>query len=144
MLWLIKSERNLNSIWMMCLRLWSQTLLLTDLLLEFNGEIVIASRHVDLIKQDLMNHFYTRKGERVMDPEFGSIIWDLLYEPIDESTKEDLVEDCKTIIASDPRVQLIDLILDDVGNGIRVDIQLNVLPFNQQASMQVNFERETL
>ena len=99
---------------------------------------------VDLIKQDLMNHFYTRKGERVMDPEFGSIIWDLLYEPIDESTKEDLVEDCKTIIASDPRVQLIDLILDDVGNGIRVDIQLNVLPFNQQASMQVNFERETL
>ena len=91
-----------------------------------------------------MNHFYTRKGERVMDPEFGSIIWDLLYEPIDESTKEDLVEDCKTIIASDPRVQLIDLILDDVGNGIRVDIQLNVLPFNQQASMQVNFERETL
>ena len=79
-----------------------------------------------------------------MDPEFGSIIWDLLYEPIDESTKEDLVEDCKTIIASDPRVQLIDLILDDVGNGIRVDIQLNVLPFNQQASMQVNFERETL
>ena len=99
---------------------------------------------VALIKQDLLNHFYTRKGERVMDPEFGSIIWDLLYEPIDESTKEDLIEDCKTIIASDPRVQLIDLILDDVGNGIRVDIQLNVLPFNQQASMQVNFERETL
>ena len=79
-----------------------------------------------------------------MDPEFGSIIWDLLYEPIDESTKEDLVEDCKSIIASDPRVQLIDLILDDVGNGIRVDIQINVLPYNQQASMQVNFERETL
>tara|TARA_Y100000591_G_C21830483_1_gene699275 strand:+ start:1484 stop:1912 length:429 start_codon:yes stop_codon:yes gene_type:complete len=99
---------------------------------------------VALIKQDLLNHFYTRKGERVMDPEFGSIIWDLLYEPIDESTKEDLIEDCKTIIASDPRVQLIDLILDDVGNGIRVDIQLNVLPFNQQATMQVNFERETL
>ena len=99
---------------------------------------------VALIKQDLLNHFYTRKGERVMDPEFGSIIWDLLYEPIDESTKEDLIEDCKTIIASDPRVQLIDLILDDVGNGIRVDIQLNVLPFNQQATMRVNFERETL
>jgi phage baseplate assembly protein W len=99
---------------------------------------------VDLVKQDLINHFYTRKGERVMDPEFGSIIWDLLYEPIDESTKEDLVEDCKSIIASDPRVQLIDLILDDVGNGIRVDIQINVLPYNQQASMQVNFERETL
>ena len=33
---------------------------------------------LDIIKQDLINHFYTRKGERVMNPDFGSIIWDLL------------------------------------------------------------------
>ena len=29
----------------------------------------------DLIKQDIINHFNTRKGERVMNPTFGSIIW---------------------------------------------------------------------
>lgn len=99
---------------------------------------------IDVVKQDLINHFYTRKGERVMEPEFGSIIWDLLYEPLDESVKEDLIEDCSRIINTDPRCELLDINLDSVGNGIRVDISINVLPFNKQATMQLEFERETL
>ena len=42
----------------------------------------------ELIKQDIYNHFMTARGERVMLPNFGSIIWDYLYEPLDEETKE--------------------------------------------------------
>ena len=37
---------------------------------------------LDLIKQDLINHFYVRQGERLMNPTFGTIIWDLLFEPL--------------------------------------------------------------
>ena len=66
---------------------------------------------LDLIKQDLINHFYTRKGERVMEPDFGSVIWDMLYEPLDETNKEIIVDDCKNIIISDPRVDLKDIYL---------------------------------
>ena len=29
---------------------------------------------IDLAKQDLLNEIYTRKGERVMEPQFGSIV----------------------------------------------------------------------
>ena len=36
----------------------------------------------ELIKQDLLNHFYIRQGERLMNPEFGTVIWDLLFEPM--------------------------------------------------------------
>ena len=36
----------------------------------------------ELIKQDLLNHFYIRKGERLMQPNFGTIIWDMLFEPL--------------------------------------------------------------
>jgi len=32
---------------------------------------------IDLVKRDLLNHFFTMKGERVMRPEFGSSIWEL-------------------------------------------------------------------
>ena len=35
---------------------------------------------VELVKQDLLNHIYTSKGQRVMNPEYGSIIWDLLFD----------------------------------------------------------------
>ena len=32
----------------------------------------------ELIKQDILNQFNTRKGERLMNPNFGSIVWDLI------------------------------------------------------------------
>ena len=99
---------------------------------------------LDLIKQDLINHFYTRKGERVMEPDFGSVIWDMLYEPMDETNKEIIVDDCKKIIISDPRVDLRDIYLTESENGLRVDIGINVKPFDQSAQMLLEFERETI
>ena len=36
----------------------------------------------ELIKQNILNHFNTRKGQRVMNPTFGTIIWDTLMEPL--------------------------------------------------------------
>ena len=99
---------------------------------------------IELIKQDLINHFYTRKGERVMNPNFGSIIWDMLYEPLDASNKDEIVEDCKIIIAKDPRVELQDLSVTEYGSGLRINIGINILPYNKTATMLLNFERETI
>ena len=42
---------------------------------------------IELAKQDLLNEIYTRKGERVMEPEFGSIVWELLFDPIGEQAQ---------------------------------------------------------
>ena len=35
----------------------------------------------ELVKRDLLNELYTKKGERVMRPNFGCIVWDLLMNP---------------------------------------------------------------
>ena len=32
---------------------------------------------IDLVKQDIINHFYIRKGEKLQNPDFGTIIWDV-------------------------------------------------------------------
>ena len=34
---------------------------------------------IDLVKRDLLNHFSIRKGEKLMTPNFGSIIWNMLF-----------------------------------------------------------------
>ena len=34
---------------------------------------------LDLAKRDLLNELYTRKGERLMAPQFGCIVWDVLF-----------------------------------------------------------------
>jgi hypothetical protein len=39
-------------------------------------------RNIDLIKQDIVNHFHIRLGEKLERPEFGTIVWDVLFEPL--------------------------------------------------------------
>lgn len=64
---------------------------------------------IELVKMDLLNHIYTRKGERVMMPNFGTRIPDLPFEPLDQITLDILEEDLRAVFAFDPRVQLLEL-----------------------------------
>lgn len=64
---------------------------------------------IDLAKRDLLNEFYTRKGERLMSPEFGSIVWDLLFDPMTDEAVQLITDDCQRIVSKDPRLQLKEL-----------------------------------
>jgi phage baseplate assembly protein W len=69
-------------------------------------DTVIASKTLvdsELAKRDLMNHFYTRRGERVQNPEFGSILHELVFEPLDSETESAALDDVNRIINNDPR-----------------------------------------
>ena len=39
-------------------------------------------------KQDMINRLSVRKGERVENPEFGTIIYDAIFEPFTEELKD--------------------------------------------------------
>ena len=94
----------------------------------------------DLVKIDLLNHFSTRKGERVMLPTFGTIIYDLLMEPFDERTRELIINDATTIIASEPRVQLNDMRVIEGEHTIQIEIQLTYLPTGVTEELAVQFD----
>ncbi len=96
----------------------------------------------DLIKQDILNHFRTRKGERVMNPGFGSIIWDLLMEPLTEEIKEILNQDISTICNSDPRVVPTRLDLTEYENGYVLDITLLLKGTNQSSNLKLVFDQK--
>lgn len=79
-----------------------------------------------LVRLDLKNHFSTRLGERVRRPNHGSIIWDLLHELFDDRTEALVRADAERIVASDPRVKLLDMnvVLDHDAHAILVSINL--------------------
>ena len=79
----------------------------------------------ELIKRDLMNHFYTRLGERPMRPNFGSRIHDILMNPLDNMTSQDIKEDVERIVASESRVELRDIRMDVQDYTCRVEVDLN-------------------
>lgn len=96
---------------------------------------------IELIKRDLLNHFHTSKGERVMRPNFGSIIWDLLFEPLDAPTKEAILADVENVIGQEPRVELQDLDIIEFEHGLRIEVGLLYVPFNALATFSVDFDR---
>jgi phage baseplate assembly protein W len=65
------------------------------------GNVVLED--IALAKRDLLNHFYTRKGERLGQPEFGSILPDLVFEPLDDLVIDLVDDDVRDIIDNDPR-----------------------------------------
>jgi len=96
---------------------------------------------IDLVKRDLLNHFFTMRGERVMRPEFGSIIWNLLFEPFDGTTREAIIADAQSIIAQEPRVELDKIDILEFEHGIRLNIAVFYVPFKTFGTFQIEFDR---
>jgi len=98
---------------------------------------------LDLIKQDILNQFNTRKGERVMNPQFGSIIWDVLMEPMTEQVKQALNTDITTICNSDPRAIPTQINLTEFESGYLIEITLQLAGTDQSSNMILTFDQRT-
>lgn len=66
---------------------------------------------VDLVKLDLLNHIFTLRGDRIMMSSFGTRIPALVFEPLDQITIDVLEEDLRQVFNFDPRVILLDLVI---------------------------------
>lgn len=96
---------------------------------------------VAIIKQDIINHFHIRQGEKIENPEFGTIIWDVLYEPLTEQLKQLIVENIEGIINSDPRVSVDQIIVDSYLSGIQVECVITYLDYSIAEYMQLKFDQ---
>ena len=97
---------------------------------------------LDLVKQDLINHFYIRKGEKLENPNFGTIIWDVLFEQFTEEVKTLIAQDVEDIINYDPRIVVNSVLVDSTEQGIRIEADITYLPFNVNERMQFSFDKD--
>ena len=96
---------------------------------------------VDLVKQDILNHFNIKKGQKLENPSFGTIIWDMLYEPMNEVNKKAINEDVTRIVNADPRVSVTRVQVDATDQGIRIEVELAYLNTNVSEKMSINFDK---
>lgn len=94
-----------------------------------------------LIKQDIINHFHIRQGERLENPKFGTIIWDVLFEPMTDQLVNLIKTDVERIIKSDPRVNPIKIIITRYEQGIQIDCLLQISPYNVTETMRLKFDQ---
>lgn len=96
---------------------------------------------LELIKQDLLNHFYVRKGERLMNPKFGTIIWDLLFEPLTEQIKNLIIQNVNEILNFDPRVSAGNIIVTQYDTGLQIQCTLKYLSYNFTENLKIQFDQ---
>ncbi len=96
---------------------------------------------IDLVKQDLINHFYIRKGEKLENPDFGTVIWDMLFENFTEDVKQIIAKDVEAIINYDPRISVNSIIVDSTDLGIRIQADIVYIPFNVNERMTFDFDK---
>ena len=96
----------------------------------------------ELVKQDLINHFYIRKGEELMNPDFGTIIWNVVHEPLTEDLKSVIVTDIKAIAGYDPRISVDNVVITEYDQGIQVELQLRYVQTNQTNLLNLQFDNQ--
>lgn len=94
-----------------------------------------------LVKQDLINHFHIRQGEKISDPEFGTIIWDLLFEPLTEDVKALVLKNVEDIINYDPRVRADEVVVTSYESGLQIECTVTYLPYNVSETLQFRFDQ---
>ena len=97
----------------------------------------------DLVKRDVLNHFYIRTGEKLMNPKFGTVIWNLLHEPFTDDLKSVIQADIKSIATYDPRVSFDNIIVTEFDQGIQILLELRYLQTNQSSLMNLQFNNNS-
>ena len=96
----------------------------------------------ELVKRDIMNHFQTRRGERLSNPAFGSKIWEFAFEQMTDDLLEAITADVKNILASDPRVVAKDITIQQFENGFQIEMDLYFVNQDVSESMYVQFNQQ--
>lgn len=97
---------------------------------------------LNLIKQDILNHLHIRQGEKLENPNFGCIIWDLLFDPLTDDLKDVIAQNVTEIMNYDPRVKVDSLIVSQYESGIQVECELTYLPYNISEALKFRFDQE--
>ena len=95
-------------------------------------------------KQDLINRLSVRKGERVENPEFGTIIYDCLFEPFTEDLRDQIIEDITENLNADARISTQEILVSEKDHGIAIQATLTYVPLNITEKLQFSFDENSL
>ena len=98
----------------------------------------------EVAKQGLINRLSVRKGERVENPDFGTIIYDAIFEPFTDNLKEAIVEDVSANLNADPRISTQEILVTEADKGIAIQATITYVPLNITETLRFNFDENSL
>ena len=78
------------------------------------------------------------------NPEFGTIIYDLLFEPFTEALKDAITEDITANLNADPRIGTEEITVVEADHGIAIQATLKYIPLDITEKLAFKFDENSL
>ena len=94
-----------------------------------------------LVIQDFINALNIPKGTKVGQPNYGTTLWSFVFEPNTKDVQGQLELEIRRVASLDPRMQLDFVKCYPQENGILIEVQMAITPFNAPFTLNVFFNQ---
>ncbi len=94
----------------------------------------------DLVKRDLLNAFNIRQGQLPGRPDYGTVLWDFLFENQVEELQTAIENEVQRVAGGDPRIYISDIQVFPQDNGILLQLELTILPSTDAEQLALFFD----
>jgi len=96
-----------------------------------------------LVIQDFVNALNIRQGTKVGQPGYGTTLWSFVFEPNTADVQFQLENEIRRVANQDPRLIVNTVRAYPQENGILLEVELAISPFNQANLLSVFFNSST-
>ena len=97
----------------------------------------------ELVKRDLLNALNIRQGQLPGRPEYGTALWDNLFENQTTETERSIINEIQRVAGGDPRLQIGEVELFQQQNGMLIQIELVIVPSTDVERLSIFFDQQS-
>lgn len=94
-----------------------------------------------LVILDFINSLNIPQGQKVGQPEYGTTLWSFIFEPNTADVQFKLEEEIRRVAGLDPRLIVNTVAAYPQENGILLEVELAIAPFNNAQVISVFFNQ---
>ena len=95
----------------------------------------------ELVVQDLLNALNIPQGQKPGRPDYGTSLWSFVFEPNTFDVQIQLESEIRRIAALDPRLNLNSVVSYPQENGILIEVEFAISPFNNVQQLSILFDQ---
>lgn len=97
---------------------------------------------VNLVKRDFLNSLSIAQGEIPGRPDYGSRIWEYIFDSQSRETNRNIVSEVQRIADLDPRIFIRQATVYNEEHGVRIELQVQILPSSPNELLVLFFDTE--
>lgn len=107
--------------------------------------IVKKFRLVDqqLVLRDFLNAFNIKQGDKVGQPQYGTTIWDYIYDPNVTEVVTDIENEVRRIANLDTRIVMNSVVAYPWENGVLIEVEMAFQPFNNPVEFGLYLDKDS-